>query len=121
MLFFLEKVILTMKLFTMTLLQRLKKNEKELQKVRGCSPLTHGWQTQRFAKADRKWDYYAEIKRKLMQEKETKICKCENPVRDVEYVDMCGVCGDCIQEKKNQCYLIKNTTEVASEKVLAVN
>ena len=105
-----------MKLFTMTLLQRLKKNEKELQKVRGCSPLTHGWQTQRFAKADRKWDYYAEIKQKLMQEKETKICKCENPVRDVEYVDMCGVCGDCIQEKNNQCYLKKNTTRGGQRK-----
>ena len=110
-----------MKLFTMTLLQRLKKNEKELQKVRGCSPLTHGWQTQRFAKADRKWDYYAEIKQKLMQEKETKICKCENPVRDVEYVDMCGVCGDCIQEKNNQCYLKKTQPEAANEKVLDAN
>ena len=98
--FFSERAHLTMKPFTMTLLQRLKKNEKELQKVRGCSPLTHGWQTQRFAKADRKWDYYAEIKRKLMQEKETRICKCEKPVPDVEYVDMCGICGDCIQETK---------------------
>jgi predicted secreted hydrolase len=39
-----------------SLQQRLNKIEKELEKVRGCSPLTHGWQTQRYAKASRKWD-----------------------------------------------------------------
>lgn len=35
---------------------RLERIEKELEKVRGCSPLSHGWQTQRYAKASRKWD-----------------------------------------------------------------
>tara|TARA_R110000782_G_scaffold221281_1_gene308477 strand:- start:193 stop:390 length:198 start_codon:yes stop_codon:yes gene_type:complete len=38
------------------LLKRLVKIEVELEKVRGCSPLTDGWQTMRFAKKDRKWD-----------------------------------------------------------------
>ena len=38
---------------------RLEKIEKELEKVRGSSPLTDGWQTQRYAKKSRKWDYLA--------------------------------------------------------------
>jgi hypothetical protein len=93
-----------MKPLTMTLLQRIKKNEKELAKVRGCTPLTHGWQTQKFAKASLKWDYYAGIKRKLMEEKETRICKCEKPVPDSEYADMCGLCGDAMPEDLEQKY-----------------
>lgn len=88
----------------MTLLQRIKKNEKELAKVRGCSPISHGWQTQKYAKAARNWDYYAGIKRKLMKEKETRICKCENQVPDSEYVDMCGLCGDAIQDDLEEKY-----------------
>lgn len=48
--------------------QRLIKIEKELEKVRGCSPLTHGYQTQRYAKAARKWDYYAQEKMKIKQQ-----------------------------------------------------
>lgn len=35
---------------------RLERIERELEKVRGCSPLSHGWQTQKYAKASRKWD-----------------------------------------------------------------
>lgn len=42
--------------------ERLIKLEKELEKVRGCSPLTHGWQTQKLAKAQRKWDELSKIK-----------------------------------------------------------
>ena len=38
---------------------RLEKIEKELEKVRGSSPLTDGWQTQKYAKKSRKWDYLA--------------------------------------------------------------
>jgi len=53
----------------LTSLQKLKnkleKVEKELEKVRGCSPLTDGWQTQRFAKKSRKWDILAQEKTKL--------------------------------------------------------
>lgn len=45
---------------------KLEKVEQELEKVRGCSPLTHGWQTQRYAKASRKWDELAKEKRALM-------------------------------------------------------
>lgn len=36
--------------------------EKQLQKVRGVSPLTDGWQTQRLAKKQRKWDELAKEK-----------------------------------------------------------
>ena len=53
----------------LTSLQKLKnkleKVEKELENVRGCSPLTDGWQTQRFAKKSRKWDILAQEKTKL--------------------------------------------------------
>lgn len=42
-----------------TLLKRLNKIEKELEKVRGASPLSDGWQTQKYAKKSRKWDELA--------------------------------------------------------------
>ena len=44
---------------------KLEKVEKELEKVRGCSPFTDGWQTQRYAKKSRKWDILAQEKTKL--------------------------------------------------------
>ena len=47
---------------------KLQKVEKELEKVRGCSPLTDGWQTQRYAKKSRKWDILAQEKMKLINE-----------------------------------------------------
>ena len=54
----------------MTSLQRLNKRlekvEKELDKCR-ASTIDDGWQTQRFAKKSRKWDYYAQEKMKLKQ------------------------------------------------------
>lgn len=49
------------------LLTKLQKVEQQLEKVRGCSPLTHGWQTQRYARASRKWDKLAEEKRELLE------------------------------------------------------
>lgn len=55
----------------MTSLQRLKKQlekvENELDKCR-TSTIDDGWQTQRFAKKSRKWDYYAQQKNKLRQQ-----------------------------------------------------
>jgi hypothetical protein len=55
----------------MTLLQRLEKQlervEKQLDKCR-TSVIDDGWQTQRFAKKSRKWDYYADLKRNLKQQ-----------------------------------------------------
>jgi len=36
--------------------KKFQKIEQELEKVRGCSVLSHGWQTQKYAKASRKWD-----------------------------------------------------------------
>ncbi len=45
--------------------KRLDKIEKELEKVRGCSPLTDGWQTQKYAKKSRKWDMLAKEKFEL--------------------------------------------------------
>lgn len=47
---------------------KLQKVEKELDKVRGCSPLTDGWQTQRYAKKSRKWDILAQERMKLINE-----------------------------------------------------
>ena len=54
-------------------IQRIKKRlqtiEKELEKVRNYSAQTDGWQTQRFAKKSRKYDYLAlekfELQKKL--------------------------------------------------------
>ena len=48
--------------------KKLAKVEKQLMKYRGCSPLTHGWQTMRYAKADRNWDYYAQEKWRLLRQ-----------------------------------------------------
>lgn len=48
--------------------KRLQKVEKELEKVRWCSPLTHGWQTQRLAKADRAWDILAQERMNLINQ-----------------------------------------------------
>jgi len=47
--------------------KKLNNTEKELEKVRGCSPLTDGWQTGRLAKKQRKWDELAKQKMNLIQ------------------------------------------------------
>lgn len=52
----------------LVLKKRLNEIEKQLEKVRGCSPLTHGWQTQRFAKASRSWDILAQEKMKILEQ-----------------------------------------------------
>lgn len=54
---------------------RLKKVERELDKCR-TSTIQDGWQTKKFAKKSRKWDYYAQEKMKLIQ----KIEEYENQV-----------------------------------------
>ena len=46
---------------------KLEKIETELSKCRG-SVLEDGWQTQRYAKKMRKWDYYAIEKMKILQQ-----------------------------------------------------
>ena len=48
------------------LLKKLNKIEKELEKVRGASPLSDGWQTQRLAKKQRKWDELGQEKMKVL-------------------------------------------------------
>ena len=45
--------------------KKLAKIEGELDKCR-TSVMQDGWQTQRFAKKSRKWDYYAQEKMKLI-------------------------------------------------------
>jgi len=52
---------------TESLSKRLNRVEKQLEKVRGCSPITHGWQTQKLAKAQRKWDELAKLKNELLE------------------------------------------------------
>ena len=46
---------------------KLEKIETELSKYRG-SVLDDGWQTQRYAKKMRKWDYYAQEKNKIREQ-----------------------------------------------------
>ena len=46
---------------------KLNKIETELSKCRG-SVLEDGWQTQRYAKKMRKWDYYAQEKNKIREQ-----------------------------------------------------
>lgn len=46
--------------------KRLIRVEKELDKCR-TSTIQDGWQTQRFARKSRKWDYYGQEKMKLLQ------------------------------------------------------
>jgi hypothetical protein len=48
--------------------RRLIQVEKELEKVRGCSVLTDGWQTQRYAKKARKWDVLAQERMNLLEQ-----------------------------------------------------
>jgi hypothetical protein len=47
--------------------KKLARIESQLEKVRGCSPMTHGWQTSAYAKASRKWDVLAQEKFKITQ------------------------------------------------------
>lgn len=51
-----------------SLQKRLLKIEAQLEKVRGCSPFTHGWQTSKFAKASRKWDELAKAKAEILKQ-----------------------------------------------------
>jgi hypothetical protein len=50
-----------------TLTKKLSKIEAALDKCR-TSVLEDGWQTMRYAKKSRKWDYYAQEKMKLLQQ-----------------------------------------------------
>ena len=43
----------------------LDKIEKKLEKVRGASPISHGWQSQRYARASRSWDVLAQEKMRI--------------------------------------------------------
>jgi hypothetical protein len=52
-----------------TIEAQLQKVEQELDKCR-TSTITDGWQTQRFAKKSRNWDYWAERKRQLQDQLE---------------------------------------------------
>lgn len=59
-----------------TLKRKLAKIETALDKCRG-SVLEDGWQTMRYAKKMRKWDYYAQEKMKLINQiddYENKVC-----------------------------------------------
>jgi len=55
-----------MSILLQKLKKRLEKVEKHREKVRGCSPLTDGWQTQRYAKKSRDWDVLAKEKNELL-------------------------------------------------------
>jgi hypothetical protein len=81
---------------TQSLQKRLLKIEKQLEKVRGCSPLTHGWQTRKYAQASRKWDELAKEKMRILQALGD-ICECsiESGNGEEVLIDnkwMCRVC-----------------------------
>jgi hypothetical protein len=61
-----------------SLQKRLHKIESQLEKVRGASPLTYGWQTQKLAKAQRKWDELAKTKAELLKQ-----------IEEAEWDDFC--------------------------------
>ena len=71
--------------------KQLEKVEKQLDKCR-TSTMQDGWQTQRFAKKSRNWDYYAQLKMKLIEQIEL----CE----DKEL--MCDGC-DCWKHTRAMC------------------
>ncbi len=79
----------------MTNIEKLKKQltrvEKQLDKNR-TSTIQDGWQTQRFAKKSRNWDYYARLKMRLIEQ----IDSCENSD------DMCENC-DCWKHTRSTC------------------
>lgn len=65
---------------TLTKLEKaLARVEKELDKCR-TSTIDDGWQTQRFARKSRRWDYYAREKMKLKQLIEDEKTILENSV-----------------------------------------
>lgn len=72
---------------------KLEKVEKELEKVRGCSPLTDGWQTQKLAKKSKKWDVFAQEKMLIIQ----KIDELKT-----ESIENCPVNRVCMCPKDNQ-------------------
>ena len=49
------------------LLKKLNKIEKQLEKVRGASPLLDGWQTQKLANKQRKWDELSKEKFEIIK------------------------------------------------------
>ena len=74
--------------------KELARIEKELEKVRGGSPLIDGWQTQRLAKKARKWDYYAQERMKILAELEC----CNSKDGD----EMCFNCN-CWKHTRAMC------------------
>jgi hypothetical protein len=63
---------------------RLLKVENQLKEVRGATPLTHGWQTSKLAKAQRKWDVLAEEKRQILAEIDALENKASDQVLDLQ-------------------------------------
>lgn len=83
------------------MLTKLKKKleiiEKELDKCR-TTVLVDGWQTQRFAKKSRKWDYYAQEKNRLRELIEIEEQK-EREEKEAEIY----VCRSCLALDENEC------------------
>lgn len=50
------------------LLKKLNKIEKQLEKVRGASPLSDGWQTKKLANKQRKWDELSKEKFEIINQ-----------------------------------------------------
>lgn len=74
--------------------KELARVELELDKCR-TSTIQDGWQTQKFARKSRNWDYYAKIKIKLIQEIEKlEIDKEYQDFIDNSSEEQCPECGE---------------------------
>ena len=77
--------------------KELAKIESQLDKNRACT-LVDGWQTQRYARKARKWDYLAQEKMKLIGEIEDLENEYNEAMKNAYYCIPCGAIEsfDCI-------------------------
>jgi len=80
-------------------LKRLNKIELCLEKVRGCSPLIDGWQTQRYANKSRKWDELGNEKLQVLKELGNlgynKCPNCKRWHNETDYSGFCCTACEC--------------------------
>ena len=98
---------------------KLKRIEKKLEKVRGCSPLSHGWQTQKLAKAGRSWDMLAQERINLQMQLED--CDLDS-IRLYETFTVILISGGEAEvwkanDGEKDIYTIKDSDDIISERL----
>lgn len=78
------------------LLKMLKKINDKICTVRGVSPLTHGWQTQKLAKASRSWDLLAIEKNRIIDQLRYSILNMDQ----YSFIELCENCNIIPSGKK---------------------